>query len=308
MGFLSKKALAVDFIRNYAETTKRGNSYKRVYRNIANKLACFSDSENLKVKSNTFDDSMAEKYIEFLESQGLRKNTIKNIWDKTKYMFRLMSKRGFDVNFSFEEVQATDEATTTAYLTIPEIEKMYNLKDLTEDNRLVVDLFVCGCCTGLRFSDYSKLTHENIVGNCIVRKTIKTGEIVHIPIHYLVRDILNRYGGFPPYKKSQQNFNARLKTLAKKAGLTDKLLVEYTKGGKVERELKAKYEMVSTHTARRSFATNAYLAGIPSFRIMLITGHKTESAFFKYIRIQKEENADLLSGHDFFTKKSTDNQ
>lgn len=61
-----------------------------------------------------------------------------------------------------------------------------------------------------------------------------------------------------------------------------------------------KWQVISSHTARRSFATNAYLAGIPVFRIMLITGHKTEESFFRYIRIGKAENARELAQHPFF--------
>ena len=58
--------------------------------------------------------------------------------------------------------------------------------------------------------------------------------------------------------------------------------------------------LVISHTARRSGATNMYLAGIPTFRIMLLTGHTTEESFFKYIRIGKEENANVLSEYPFF--------
>lgn len=63
-----------------------------------------------------------------------------------------------------------------------------------------------------------------------------------------------------------------------------------------------KYKLVSSHTARRSFATNAYLAGVPTISIMKITGHKTESAFMKYIKISGKENAVKLKGHKFFTQ------
>lgn len=56
------------------------------------------------------------------------------------------------------------------------------------------------------------------------------------------------------------------------------------------------------HTARRSFATNAYLAGLPPISIMKITGHKTESSFMKYIKISEKENAIQLKGHEFFNQ------
>jgi site-specific recombinase XerD len=64
-----------------------------------------------------------------------------------------------------------------------------------------------------------------------------------------------------------------------------------------------KYELISTHTARRSFATNAYKAGVPTLSIMKITGHTKESTFLKYIKVSAEENADMLKNHPFFGGK-----
>lgn len=86
----------------------------------------------------------------------------------------------------------------------------------------------------------------------------------------------------------------------KRAGITDMVYIERTRGGKVERLSVPRYELVSSHTARRSFATNTYLAGIPAARIMLMTAHSTEEAFFRYIRISRSENAKTLSEHPFF--------
>jgi hypothetical protein len=61
-----------------------------------------------------------------------------------------------------------------------------------------------------------------------------------------------------------------------------------------------KWEAVSSHTARRSAATNMFKAGIPSISIMKITGHKTETQFIKYIKVSKEENAEMLMDNPFF--------
>ena len=73
-----------------------------------------------------------------------------------------------------------------------------------------------------------------------------------------------------------------------------------TRGGIVQKSVLPKFKLISTHTARRSFATNIYLAGVPTISIMKITGHKTERSFMSYIRISQEENADKLINHPFF--------
>ena len=58
-----------------------------------------------------------------------------------------------------------------------------------------------------------------------------------------------------------------------------------------------KWQLVSTHTARRSFATNMYLMGVPSITIMRITGHKTEKAFMRYIKLDEEQHAKIIALH-----------
>jgi len=94
--------------------------------------------------------------------------------------------------------------------------------------------------------------------------------------------------------------NRYLKELGEVAGIDEPVIITRTQGGEKVSETKRKFELISTHTARRSFATNAYKAGVPSLAIMTITGHKTEEAFMRYIQVSKEENAVLMAKHPFF--------
>ena len=88
------------------------------------------------------------------------------------------------------------------------------------------------------------------------------------------------------------------------AGISEVITITETQGGvTITRECK-KYELISTHTARRTGATNMYLAGIAPTAIRLITGHKSEKEFFNYIKVTKEQNAELLSKHPYFTGAS----
>lgn len=84
------------------------------------------------------------------------------------------------------------------------------------------------------------------------------------------------------------------------AEITNFVSIIETTGGVRQEVTYEKCDMVTSHTARRSFATNAYRAGIPSLSIMQITGHTTESSFMRYIRVSKEENAIALQEHAFF--------
>jgi hypothetical protein len=86
----------------------------------------------------------------------------------------------------------------------------------------------------------------------------------------------------------------------KYVGFNDEVVRVRTVGGQRTEEVVKKYQLISSHTARRSFATNAYLAGISSLQIRKITGHTTEESFLHYIRASGLENAVSLLNHSFF--------
>jgi integrase len=94
--------------------------------------------------------------------------------------------------------------------------------------------------------------------------------------------------------------NLYLKELCQRASITERVEVSRTKGGFRDTRTLEKWELITTHTARRSFATNAFLAGVPTINIMKITGHKSESVFLKYIKISTEQNALMLLNHPHF--------
>ena len=166
------------------------------------------------------------------------------------------------------------------------------------------DLFLIGCFTGLRFSDFSQIKQASIVtmgeNRFISLRTIKTGIRVVIPLNNAVEEILNRYNGGIPEIYTNQGMNRILKRIGKLAGLDEPVIIRENRKGISYKLTLPKYELISSHTARRSFATNAYLSGVPSISNMRITGHRTEKAFMQYIKVSQEENAIQLAGHSFF--------
>ncbi len=153
------------------------------------------------------------------------------------------------------------------------------------------DIFMVGCYTGLRYQDIISLNRGSISGNYINTIQAKTGDRVTIPILPQVLRILEKYD----YKfKSNTKINMQLKEVCKIAKIDQVVRQKsYVKGVLVDQEFK-KYELVSSHAARRSFATNSYQKGIPTATIMKITGHRTEKSFYKYIKLDNKEHADIL--------------
>jgi integrase len=133
----------------------------------------------------------------------------------------------------------------------------------------------------------------------------KTKQRVIIPLaNPTLRAILAKHGNRAPKGMTNQRMNAYLKELCRIAGFTAQVEVNRYRAGRHDQELLPKYELVSTHTARRSFATNAFKRGMAAADIMKFTGHTTIASFMKYIKTTTEESAVILADHEFFTGKS----
>lgn len=152
------------------------------------------------------------------------------------------------------------------------------------------DLFLVGYYTGQRYSDYSRISKDMIIEYggrqmlSFVQK--KTGIKVTLPLDKRILPILNRYGGKVP-KIEYSCFVDRLKQLGE--------LLNWTWRPDFDSDEEGVYDnvrfcdLISSHTARRSFATNAYAAGVPIESIMAVTGHTTEERLKTYIRLQSRE-------------------
>ncbi|MFV0536815.1 MAG: tyrosine-type recombinase/integrase [Dysgonomonas sp.] len=253
----------------------------------------------LKVSSFTAD--VTNDFINFLRihPQGYRVSTINVYYDRLRFVLNRASKQ-YTIDAGYMDAcRLRKENVMMIYLTVDEICRLAAIR-LRPAMAAIRDHFVVMCYTGLRISDERRLRPEYIVGDNIIIRTQKTNENVIIPIHPLVMDIFNRWGKQFPKIPSQQRFSKAIKEVCHRIGLNETVFIEYTRLRKIERKFYHKWELVSAHTGRRSFATNAYLSGIQPAKIMLITGHTTEQSFFKYIRIDKSENAKELSEHPFF--------
>ncbi|MBN8676696.1 MAG: site-specific integrase [Chitinophagales bacterium] len=163
----------------------------------------------------------------------------------------------------------------------------------------VRDLFIVGAWTGLRFTDFTTLDPaKNFVernGERLIEVvTAKTGAKVLIPEFAAVRSIVEKYNGKLPRAISNQKFNEYLKEACKLAGISQPVTKGRTVAGVRRVDTFEKWELVSTHTARRSFATNLHNRGVSSISIMMVTGHATQQAFLKYIKAGAEEHALIL--------------
>jgi len=167
-------------------------------------------------------------------------------------------------------LKAAGEEPDAIYLNREEIDRIYRL-DLSDHSDLVPyrDMLVLGCLTGLRYSDFSIISPEDVRGDMLYKKQGKTDSWVVIPLRDEAYEILvNRFKGRVPQTINSE-FNERIREVGKVAGLTTLIKFSYKKGNQDIIQVKPKYEWMSSHTCRRSFCTNEFLAGTPVELIVL---------------------------------------
>lgn len=268
---------------------------------------------------------------EYRPRQGAepRRYTLNYVGSLMKCIKRVMEATGPDSRnpqhtntaYKSREFKVDSESADTIYLSVDELRRIHEFPiDAAAVTPLLVystpqhierkirsldttrNKFLLGCFTALRVSDFNRLREINIKENTIrikPKKGIGKNPDVIIPIHPIVRAIID--SGFDvSTPMTDQAINRNLKELCKLVGLTEQVTRARSEGGRLVERTFEKWELVTTHTARRSGATNMYLAGVPSISIMKITNHRTESSFMKYLKISQEENARLLAGHAFF--------
>jgi len=264
------------------------------YNNVKNLFNDFCTFEGMVYDFEDINEDFHKRFISFmLNEKQYSVNTYGRALKFVKSLLSAATKAGINTNLYYLNITGTQEASESIYLNETELELMYKL-NLSQNLRLekVRDLFLIGCNTGLRFSDYSTIKKEDIQGDRLRIVAQKTNRKVIIPLMPQAKEILQKYDFQLPKAISNQKFNEYLKEVAELAGLTDTVITHITKGGKATATKQQKFELVTSHVARRSFATNYYKMGIDKLEIMAITGHKTEAEFLKYIKVTQEEKAD----------------
>jgi len=297
------------FLLAYAEShilrssAVRKQSTIKQYNYCLRKLRQYEEVNKTKLTFDNIDHTFYNSLIHYLQKTlNFSDNTMGKVIKNLKLWMNSAYEEGLHENLIFRtrSFKKPSESADTIYLNTDEIALITNVKLSTELDK-VRDLFLLACYTGVRSQDYNKLNRFHFINNETMFRirTEKTDEEVIIPLHPEVKRIVGKYNGVPKVVGNQK-FNLLIKEVCRKAGITESTFVIRTVGGKKKRTTQPKYKFVSSHTARRSFATNAYKAGVPSLAIMAITGHKTEVVFLKYIRVSKEEHAKLVSSHGFF--------
>ena len=223
----------------------------------------------------------------FLKS-GYSLNSTGNNLTTFKKICNYIKDNDININIKLEKIETIKERKETENIITLSIDELKQIKELDGLQPYLINVrawLLLGCEIGQRAGDLLELSEKNIIeidGVQVFKlKQQKTGKEIYIPITPRAKEVLN--AGFP-YKISMTAFNAYIKILCRKANINEivkgrKARTETTESQLIEGQ---KWEFISSHVCRRSFASN-YYGKIPTSTIKAITGHTTEEMLLKYI-------------------------
>ena len=294
------------FIQEQAGVRGWGKSMTDVYNRLRSKIKKIAPDISLA----TLTTKNLEKIKMHLSATMYNDAVIKNLTYLRSFV-RWAKKKHYQVceDFDSYEPKLPKAHIVVKALSIEEVDRIYNLK-LEEGSTLdqTRDLFIFQCYTALRYSDLEQLRPSNIYrqnnGKYVIRLlTEKDDDTVEYPLAQRALAIYKKYSGriydkgrlFPVL--SNQKYNAHLKELGKKAGLTGYWIdYEYRLNQKIA--VKTPRRDLCSHTARRTFIVNVLNEGISADLIMQVTSHSNRKAMDPYIKATMKGTSSVITALD----------
>jgi len=312
-----------DFITNFISSIKgtinknTGREYSQsriyLYKQSCNALINFENYANKRIKINEYDAQLNDEFVTFcINIQKYSANSVGAFVSVLKIFLQKAKERGHTIADDLSSFTKTREESISVALSEDEIERLVAF-DFSNDRKLenARDLMILGLWTGLRVSDVMALPVIDPDSKFIEVEPQKTrntsGTKVVIPLHHHIKEMIRKRG--MPKPIIECSFNKFIKEVCKAVGFNDDVegMLMNPKTKRKERGVFKKWQLISSHTCRRSFATNLYLMNFPTLSIMKITGHSTEASFLKYIKVTPKEHAEKLLAHweAYYKEKST---
>ena len=272
----------------HVENTITKNSIKS-YNSSFNHVKNYAQLNGLKLNYALFDRDFEVGFTNYLiHDKNISNNTIGKYIMSLKIFLRQMEKRGFKIDPAYRDYRILSAPVDFVYLTSKELDNLLEL-DLKQRPHLecVREVFVFQCGSGLRYGDIEKITWDDIHDNRIEITTEKTKQLLKIPVNKYTKWVIDRNTGNESLLNplTNQLQNRYLKELGAMMGMFGKHKVVKFYGTKRKEETHAKWELISTHTARRTFVILALERGMRPEVVMKITGHTKLSTLQRYITI-----------------------
>lgn len=265
----------------------RSEGVIEVYRASINKLKAFEKKKRIKLSFASFDKSFYDQFVGYLIKElGFTNNTVGKHIKTLKAFLNDAAIRGYNDYTAYKRYKVFREDTLQVALSQEELNALAGV-DLNPFPPIknARDLFLIQCYTGLRFSDLANVRAENMSGNTLALITRKTKQTLLIPLSpdskVLIRSLVDGH----LHLITNQKMNDYIKQAAQMADIDRLVILSSYSGNRRIDTPYPKYELISSHTGRRTFITLCLQKGMRREIVMRITGHKDLRSFEKYIKI-----------------------
>lgn len=275
-----------EFIDSKNRSGGQSKSWNQKYSNLKLKLEYFIEDEG-RFELDQIDEEWIDRYCGYLRK--IKRKPFKPHNDNTlhrniNFLFTFLNwSNGKYHNLNMDKIHnpVKKYQPEDVHLTASEVERLEKLIPKRKSHERVRDLFLIGIYSGQRFSDYSVFEKSDVVGDMIIKKAEKTEYESYIPLHDKLRALLKKYDWKLP-EISEQKFNERVKKICEAAGIDEEVKETIYRGNVKEVLYHKKFEMIGSHTARRTFITLSSERGMPDHIIMKITGIRDPKTLLKY--------------------------
>lgn len=284
----------IDFYIDYRKHEIKETS-KRKFIVIKHKLQRFEDYRKKPILIKDINDSFKNEFVNYLKKELYAQNTMQRELVFIKTFCKHARFLGLETHPQLDSLRLDRAKVEKIYLTFDELEQIEKIdkEKLTDSLDNAKDWLIISCYTGQRVSDFMRFTDEQIRienGKHLIEfSQKKTGKNMTVPLHPKVLEILEKRNGKFPYSITDQKYNDYIKKVCEIAELNQsirgsKITETEPDSGIFRKETKnfKKWELVTSHIGRRSFATNFY-GKIPTTYLIYVTGHSTEAMFLNYI-------------------------
>lgn len=276
---------------NHTKENNEFNTYK-VRNTVYNFVKDFQQEKKVRITFRNINMLLFDQLKDYAMKE---KKYANNTFAKTIKIFKTFLKwcksREYFTGDIPKDFTAVEKDITPVILTFEEFKTLFNFEFKKEKHKRVRDIFCFGCVTGLRYSDLNQLRREHIQGNDIVVTMKKVKEVVKIPLNQYSKEIIERYQEQPIYvlpRMSNQKLNDYIEEICEEAKINARVVIDIHKGNKFTQETKLKYEVVTAHTARKTFISLSIFLGMNHKVVQEITGIRNERTLRKYIKIVDE--------------------
>lgn len=296
---IEKRSLwnAFDKYIDFSTNTKATGTVKPIMA-AKNKLETFEKETGYRITFDSIDLNFLDKFQKWLLLDKKHShNHYAALLKRLKAFLNWSETRGYNTNNKYKQFKVAEKEGSIIYLTMDELKHLVHFKFEKEVHRKVRDFYCFGCISGLRYSDLSRLTNDNIVNKrTLTLTTQKTKITVNIPMNDLHLTIIKRYEGarrlLPKY--SNQRINTYIKEVCQIAGINAQTEFKRYIGTQTITEYYPKYKLIGSHTARKTFICNAFDGGMDINDVKAITGIRNETTLRRYLEVTESRKIEKM--------------